>query len=183
MTATGRPKATDLRVNYEIRVPRVRLIGPDGQQVGIVATDVALKMAQEAGLDLVEMTASADPPVCKVMDVGKYRYDQTKKERDSRKAQHHVKIKEVKVRPNIDIHDFETKARMAKDFIQKGNKVRVTCQFRGREMAHPERGHQVIQRFADALGEMAVLDGEAKMMGRTLSVVLQPSKKKSATKS
>jgi translation initiation factor IF-3 len=167
-----------LRVNFEIRVPRVRLIGPDGEQVGIVATDVALRMAQEAGLDLVEMSASSDPPVCKVMDVGKYRYDQTKKEKEGRKAAHQVKMKEVKVKPNIDDHDFDTKVRHARDFIAKGCKVRVSCMFRGREMLHQDLGLKVVERFCKALEDVATPESPGKMLGRTLSLVLNPGAKR-----
>ncbi|MFZ4100053.1 MAG: translation initiation factor IF-3 [Chlamydiia bacterium] len=167
-----------LRVNFEIRVPRVRLIGPDGEQVGVVAIDAAMRMAEEAGLDLVEMSAAADPPVCKVMDVGKYRYDQTKRERESRKVQHQVKIKEVKVKPNIDDHDFMTKVRHAREFISKGCKVRVSCMFRGREMLHQDIGHKVVERFTKELEDVATLESPAKMLGRTLSLVLNPGAKK-----
>lgn len=128
-----------MRINRQIRAQQVRLIGPDGNQVGVVTLSEAFKLADEHGLDLVEISPNAQPPVCKVIDYGKFRYDQTKRDRESKKAQHQIKVKEVKLKPNIDEHDFQFKLRRARQFLEKGNKVKVTCMFRGREMAHPER--------------------------------------------
>ncbi|MFN0065365.1 MAG: translation initiation factor IF-3, partial [Chlamydiales bacterium] len=135
-----------LRINRQIRVPNVRVIGADGAQIGIISTREALLLAQEAQLDLVEVAPNASPPVCKIIDYGKFRYDQTKRERESKKAQHQVKVKEIKLKPNIDEHDFQTKLKRARQFLEKGNKVKVTCMFRGREMAYPELGKKVVQR-------------------------------------
>ena len=167
-----------MRTNRAIRVPEVRLIGKDGDQIGVVPTAKALELAQEAELDLVEISPRAKPPVCKIIDYGKYRYEQTKKEKENKKAQHQVKLKEVKTKPNIDEHDLQTKLRRAKDFLEKGNKVRVTCTFRGREMAHPEIGRRVVDRFCEELKELSQIETPAKQMGRNLSLVLAPLGKK-----
>jgi len=165
-------------VNRQIRVPNVRLIDKDGKQLGIVATSEAMKMAERDNLDLVEVAANANPPVCKIIDYGKYRYQQTKKDKESKKAQHQVKIKEIKVKPNTDDHDLQTKLKRARDFIEKGNKVRVTCMFRGREMAHPEVGRRIVQKVIDELSDIATPEAFPKQMGRNLSVTLAPGVKK-----
>lgn len=167
-----------MRVNRQIRVPNVRLIDKDGKQLGIVATSEAMKMAERDNLDLVEVAANANPPVCKIIDYGKYRYQQTKKDKESKKAQHQVKIKEIKVKPNTDDHDLQTKLKRARDFIEKGNKVRVTCMFRGREMAHPEVGRRIVQKVIDELSDIATPEAFPKQMGRNLSVTLAPGVKK-----
>lgn len=167
-----------MRLNREIRVPRVRLIDKDGEQIGIVSTSEALKKAEESELDLVEISPKAHPPVCKIIDYGKFRYQQTKKEREAKKANVQGKLKEVKLKPNIDEHDFQVKLRRARDFVEKGNKVRVTCTFRGREMAHTEVGFKVIQRFATDLEDLAHAEARPKLMGRNLSMVLSPTSKK-----
>lgn len=166
-----------MRVNRQIRVPKVRVIGSDGEQIGIINTDEALRLAQNEELDLVEIVPNATPPVCKIIDYGKYRYDQTKREKESKKAQHQVKVKEVKVKPNIDTHDLETKMRHAKDFLSKGNKVKVTCMFRGRERFHPENGEKVMKRVEEELSELAIVESPRKMLGRLMIMVLAPSKK------
>lgn len=168
-----------MRVNRQIRAPKVRLIDKDGKQLGIVSTPEALKIAERDQLDLVEVAATAHPPVCKIIDYGKYRYQQTKKDKESKKAQHQVKIKEIKVKPNTDEHDLQTKLRRARDFLEKGNKVRVTCTFRGREMAHPEVGERVVHKVVDALADIATAEAIPKRMGRSLSVTLAPGVKKS----
>lgn len=167
-----------MKVNHEIRARQVRLIDDEGKQVGLVAIRDAQSMAQEKGLDLVEMVATSQPPVCKIMDYGKYRYAQSKKEKENRKAQHQIKVKEVKVRPNIDSHDLKTKTRHAKDFLEDGHKVRVTCMYRGREMAHQEIGHRVFDQICEDLSDVMTVESPPKMMGRILSMVLMPSKKK-----
>ncbi len=138
----------------------------------------ALKMAEDDGLDLVEIAPNAAPPVCKIIDYGKFRYDQTKREKESKKASHQIKVKEVKVKPNIDEHDLQTKLRHARDFLEKGNKVKVTCMFRGREMMHREIGERVIRKVIDDLQEIAVAESPLQMFGRFLTVVLAPQKKK-----
>lgn len=167
-----------MRVNREIRAPKVRLIGKDGSQVGVVSIKDAMMHAEQAGLDLVEISPNASPPVCKIIDYGKYRYQITKKERESKKAQHQAKLKEIKVKPNIDEHDLMTKIKRAREFIEKGNKVRVTCMFRGREMAHPELGQKVTERFVQELGDIAQIEAPPRRMGRNLSLVLAPQGKK-----
>lgn len=167
-----------MKINREIRAAKVRLIGKDGDQVGVVSVQEAMTYADQAGLDLVEISPNAVPPVCKVIDYGKYRYQMTKKERESKKVQHQAKLKEIKVKPNIDEHDLMTKIKRAREFIEKGNKVRVTCMFRGREMAHPELGARVTSRIVEELQDIAQLEASPKQMGRNLSLVLAPQGKK-----
>jgi translation initiation factor IF-3 len=161
----------------------VRVIDKDGGQLGVLPLLEALARAEEAGLDLVEISASSDPPVCKIIDFGKYRYQQTKKERESKKSQHQVKVKEIKIKPNTDDHDLQTKLKHAREFIIKGNKVRITCMFRGREMMHTEFGERAVQKFLDDLSDIATPESPAKMMGRNLSVVLAPGAKKKVANS
>lgn len=167
-----------MRVNKQIRVPKVRVIGADGNQIGIIATDEALAMAVEQELDLVEVVPTSKPPVCKIIDYGKFRYDQAKREKESKKAQHQVKVKEVKIKPNIDAHDFEVKSRRARGFLEQGFKVKLTCMFRGREMVHPEIGEAVVKRFVASLGDVASSESPAKRMGRTLTLVMAPLARK-----
>lgn len=167
-----------MKVNREIRAPKVRVITQTGEQLGVLALHEALAKAEEAGLDLVEIVPGSVPPVCKIINYGKFRYDQTKREKESKKSQHQVKVKEIKMKPNIDDHDFQTKVRHAKDFIAKGNKVKVSCVFRGRELMHPEIGERVMQQFCEELEEMAMVESPPKMLGRMLSVVLAPGAKK-----
>ncbi len=167
-----------MKVNREIRAPRVRLITQTGEQVGVVPLHEALAKADEAGLDLVEISAGSNPPVCKITNYGKFRYDQTKREKESKKAQHQVKIKEIKLKPNIDIHDLETKIRHAREFIAKGNKVKVTCMFRGREMAHPELGEKLLRKLCEDLEDIAMVETPSKLFGRMLIVILAPGGKK-----
>lgn len=167
-----------MRINREIRAPRIRVIDQDGNQLGVLTLIDALTRAEAAQLDLVEISPSADPPVCKIIDYGKYRYQQTKKEKENKKSQHQVKVKEIKVKPNTDEHDVQTKLRHAREFIGKGNKVRITCVFRGREMMHTEFGEKVIKRMCQDLADIATAESPAKMLGRNLSVVLAPGGKK-----
>lgn len=164
-----------MRVNQQIRVPKIRLIGSDGKQVGLVETDKALQMAKEEGLDLVEVVAKADPPVCKLVDYGKFRYDQTKRKKESKKLLHQVKVKEIKFKPNIDTHDLDFKVKKAKAFLQKGDKVRISCMFRGREMLHKEVGHRIFKKICAELEGFGSVESPTKMLGRTLSVVLAPA--------
>lgn len=173
----------NLRINKQIRAPKVRVIGPEGDQVGVLPIREALIKAQEASLDLVEIAPNAQPPVCKIIDYGKYRYDQTKREKEGKKAQHQVKIKEIKVKPNINEHDLQTKLRQARQFIEKGNKVKVTCMFRGREMAHPELGIKVVQSLCKNLEDIALVEAPPKLLGRSLIGVLAPAPVKSGAKS
>lgn len=167
-----------LKVNREIRAPKVRVITQVGEQLGILPLYEALAKAEEAGLDLVEIVPGSVPPVCKIINYGKFRYDQTKREKESKKSQHQVKVKEIKLKPNIDDHDLFTKIRHAKDFVSKGNKVKVTCVFRGRELMHPEIGTKIVMQFCDELEEIATAESPPKMFGRMLSVVLAPGGKK-----
>lgn len=162
------------RTNEQIRVPQVRLIDENGSQLGIIQTYDAKKMAQERGLDLVEIAPNAQPPVCKIMNYGKYRYSKEKQERKNRKA--HVKIKEVKLRPGIAAHDLHTKVNHAREFLTEGNKVKVTCMFKGREMAHPELGHEAVDRFITELKDLAMIEVPSKMSGKSLHLVLAPAK-------
>ncbi len=168
----------NLRINRQIRAPRVRVISHDGKQVGVLPIREAQALAEEVGLDLVEIAPTAEPPVCKIIDYGKYRYDQTKREKESKKSQHQVKVKEIKLKPNIDEHDFLTKQKQARQFIDKGNKVKITCSFRGREMAYPELGEKVVKRMVEGLEDMAQAESPLKMMGRSLIVVLAPGGQK-----
>jgi translation initiation factor IF-3 len=163
-----------LKVNREIRAPKVRLISHTGEQVGIVALYEALNMAEEQGLDLVEISSDSNPPVCKVMNFGKFRYDQSKREKENKKAQHQIKVKEIKLKPNIDVHDLETKTRHARDFLMGGNKVKITCTFRGREMAHPEIGERIVKQICQELEDISTIESPVKMMGRMLLTVLAP---------
>jgi translation initiation factor IF-3 len=169
-----------LRVNREIRASRVRVIDKDGNQLGVLTLLDALQRAEQVGLDLVEISASADPPVCKIIDFGKYRYQQTKKEKEGKKSQHQVKVKEIKVKPNTDEHDLQTKLRHARKFIAEGNKVKITCIYRGREMMHPEFGERVISRMCKDIEDIAAAEARPKFFGKTLSVVLAPGAKKKA---
>ena len=170
-----------MKVNREIRAPKVRVINQNGEQVGVIALYEALAMAEEAGLDLVEIVPGSNPPVCKIIDFGKFRYDQTKREKESKKAQHQIKVKEVKIKPNIDEHDLQTKMKHAREFVSKGNKVKITCMFRGREMMHPEFGEKLVQRMCEDLEDVATPESPLKLFGRALTTVLTPGGKKKKT--
>ncbi len=172
----------NLRVNREIRAANVRLIGKDGDQLGLMTVSQAQALAEKENLDLVEISPNATPPVCKIIDYGKFRYQQAKKEKEQRKAQVHIKVKEVKVKPNTDENDLQVKLKRARDFISKQNKVRITCVFRGREMQHTEYGRRIVSRMVEELVDIAHPEAFPKMFGRTLSVVLAPGQRK-ATKS
>ncbi len=144
----------------------------------MLALQEALVRAEQAGLDLVEIAPNAEPPVCKIIDYGKYRYQLTKKEKEQKKSQHQVKVKEIKIKPNTDEHDLNVKMKHAREFIGKGHKVRITCVFRGREMLHSEYGRKAVQKFCDDLADVATSESPPKMLGRNLSVVLAPGGKK-----
>lgn len=158
----------------------MRVIDQDGQQLGVITLQEALFKAEEAGLDLVEIAATAEPPVCKIIDYGKYRYQVTKKEKDGKKSQHQVKVKEIKIKPNTDDNDLNVKTKHAREFILKGNKVRLTCVFRGRELAHPEVGERSVRKICENLTDVATAESDVKLMGKNLSVVLAPGVKKKA---
>ncbi len=177
-TAFGGRKDLNFRINKRIRALQVRVIGADGEQIGVIPTREALQRAQDVNLDLVEVAPNAEPPVCKIIDYGKFRYDQTKREKESKKAQHQVKVKEIKLKPNIDEHDFVTKQNRARGFLEKGNKVKVSCFFRGREMAHTEVGREVVKKMCDGLQDVAQPESSLKMMGRSLIVILAPTAQK-----
>lgn len=179
---SSKKDSDSLRVNRQIRASRVRVIDQDGKQQGILPIQQAQSLADSAGLDLVEISPNADPPVCKIVDYGKYRYHQTKKEKESKKSQHQVKIKEIKVKPTTDAHDLQFKLKHAREFIEKGNKVKFTCMYRGREMAHPEVGERTVQKLIDGLADIATPEGEPKLMGKSLSVTLAPGVKKTKEK-
>lgn len=167
-----------MKVNREIRAPKVRVISHTGEQVGVLTIYEALAMAEENGLDLVEIVPGSVPPVCKIMNFGKFRYDQSKREKENKKASHQIKVKEIKLKPNIDVHDLETKTRHARDFLTGGNKVKITCTFRGREMMHPELGEKIVQDMCRHLEDISIAEAPPKMMGRMLLVVLAPGAKK-----
>lgn len=167
-----------MRVNHEIRVPKVRVITHTGEQLGILTIHEAQDKAREAGLDLVEIVPTAVPPVCKIIDYGKFRYDQTKREKESKKSQHQVKVKELKFSPNISEHDLDVKVRQAREFLEKGNKVKFTCQFRGREMMHQDLGHKLFAKVLETLEDVCVVESAPKMFGRMLTAGLAPQVKK-----
>ena len=163
-----------IQINEEIRDKEVRVIGSDGAQLGIMSSSKALSLAEQAGVDLVKIAPQAQPPVCKIMDYGKYRFEQSKREKEARKNQKVVDIKEVRLSLNIDTHDFNTKLNQSQKFIKSGDKVKVSIRFRGREMGHPELGIEVMQRFADACQELAVVEKPAKLEGRNMLMFLAP---------
>jgi translation initiation factor IF-3 len=162
----------------------VRVISSSGEQIGVLSIQEAMAKADEEGLDLVEIVPDSNPPVCKIINFGKFRYDQTKREKESKKSQHQIKVKEIKMKPNIDDHDRETKMRHARDFLSKGNKVKLTCVFRGREMAHQEIGEKLLEACCAELEDVATLEAIPKIFGRMLTAVLAPGgkKKKEAVK-
>ncbi len=164
----------DLRINDEIRVREIRLVGSDGQQLGVVPIKEGLRIAVEQGLDLVEVAPQAKPPVCRIMDYGKYKYEQSKRDRDARKKQKIIEIKELKLRPKIEDHDFQVKLRNAQRFLQDGDKVKVTLMFRGREISHPELGRNLSLRFFKQLDDQAIMEKEPKIEGRNMIMVLSP---------
>ena len=174
----GGPISTEPRINERIRVNEVRLVGPNGEQVGIVAIGDALRLAQEADLDLVEVAPMARPPVCKLMDYGKFKYETAQKARESRKNQVNTVIKEMKLRPKIDPHDYETKKGHVVRFLKQGDKVKITIMFRGREQSRPELGYRLLQRLAADVEELGFVESSPKQDGRNMIMVLGPTKKK-----
>ena len=172
----SRPVQT--RVNERIRIREVRLIDDEGNQVGIIATRDALEMARQKGLDLVEVAPNAVPPVCRLMDYGKFRYEQSRKERDSRKNQHVVELKEVRIRPKIDDHDLETKGRQASKFLDHGDKVKLTVLFRGREMAHPDIGKGLLDQLIELLKPHGTVEQTPRLEGRAMTAILNPVRAK-----
>lgn len=163
-----------MRINDEIRAREVRLVGEEGEQLGIVTLRDALRIAGEHNRDLVEVAPTARPPVCRIMDFGKFKYEQSKREREARKKQHQVVVKEVKLRPRIDDHDFDVKFKNAERFLQEGDKVKVTIMFRGREIVHTDIGREVLDRLANGLTHLAQVERPARVEGRNMTVILSP---------
>ena len=170
------PEEPRTRINEAIRVPQVRLIGADGEQIGVKDRDDALEFAWNQNLDLVEVAADARPPVCRVMDYSKYKYEQEQKAKLARKHQNVIVIKEIKLRPKVGVHDYETKKGHVVRFLKNHDKVKVTIMFRGREMTHPEKGRELLLRLAEDLKEIAVIESEPLQDGRNMVMMLAPSK-------
>jgi translation initiation factor IF-3 len=181
-TTPGGSITTELRVNDRIRVPEVRLVGPGGEQVGIVRIEDALRLAAEADLDLVEVAPTARPPVCRLMDYGKFKYETAQKARESRRNQTNTIIKEMKLRPKIDQHDYDTKKGHVVRFLKAGDKVKITIMFRGREQSRPELGFRLLQRLADDVEELGFVESRPKQDGRNMIMVIGPHKKKAEAK-
>lgn len=169
---------SDLMINEQIRDREIRLVGENGEQLGIMPTFKAQQMADAAGLDLVKIAPKAQPPVCKIIDYGKYRYEQTRKEKEARKKQKIVEVKEVRMSPNIDENDLNTKVAAARKFIEKGNKVKVSIRFRGREMAHTNASRPMMDEFAAKLSDVATVEKPPKMEGRFMTMFLTEKNKK-----
>ena len=174
VTPISATKQPEVRVNERIRVPQVRVIADDGEQAGVLPVREALALAQSRGLDLVEVSPTARPPVCRIMDYGKFKYEQNRRARKARKKQHVMHLKEIKMRPKIDEHDYGFKMDHARQFLGARDKVKITITFRGREMAHPEHGHKLIQRIITDLTELASVETPARAEGRMLTMVLMP---------
>ena len=155
----------------------MRLIDENGEQKGVMRTYDAIRMAEEAGLDLVEVSPNANPPVCKILDFGKYRYEMEKKQRDAKRNQTVIKVKEIRMQPKIDKHDLETKSKFISEFLQEGNKVKVSIRFRGREMAHPELGTAIMQRFTDSVAEYGSVEKQPKLEGRSMTMFVSAKPK------
>jgi translation initiation factor IF-3 len=170
------PERDPTRINERIRVPEVRLIDENGKQVGIMRTNEALRYAQDRDLDLVEVAPDARPPVCRVLDYSKYRYEQNQKQKAARKHQQQINVREIKFRPKIAQHDYDTKKGHVERFLKGRDKVKVTIMFRGREMAHPERGEMILNRLAEELGDLAVVEQRPQQDGRNMTMMLAPSK-------
>ena len=173
---TIRNNNDNLFINEQIRDREVRVIGPDGEMIGIMSANEARRLAEEANLDLVKISPGAKPPVCKIIDYGKYKYEKTRKEKDAKKKQHTVEIKEIRMSPNIDTNDLQTKINAARKFLSKGDRVKVTLRFRGREMAHMQQSAHILTDFADALKDCAVVDKTPKVEGRSLTMFLAGKK-------
>lgn len=172
----NRPRDTGPRVNENIIAPEIRLIGSDGEMIGLSTPQEALRKARDEGLDLVEISPGANPPVCKILDYGKFKYEQQKKAHEAKKKQKVVHVKEVKLRPNIDKHDFEIKMRAAHKFLDAGDKVKITLRFRGREMAHQEIGMKLLDQVKDVLGEKIKVEHKPSFEGRQVVMVVAPVK-------
>ena len=177
-----KPAPPEPRINERIRVPEVRLIDEEGRQVGVVRTAEALNMAREREVDLVEVAAQASPPVARLMDFGRFKYEQSKKEREAKKHQQNVQLREVRMKPKIDDHDVDFKTRTAAKLLKQGDKVKVTVMFRGREITHPQIGKALLDRVLRSLEDIAMLEKDAMLEGRHMTIILAPDKKKMAAK-
>jgi len=162
----------DLMVNEQIRDREVRVVGEGGEQLGVMPIQEAMRRATEAGLDLIKIAPKADPPVCKIVEYGKFRYEQTRREKEARRKQKTVEIKEIRLTPNIDIHDLETKRKTAQKFLEKGDKVKITMRFRGREMAHMMKHKHILDEFADYFSGIAIIEKAPKIEGRSMTMFL-----------
>ncbi len=167
-----------MRVNENIRARQIRLINTDGKQLGITTVKEGLSLAEEKGLDLVEIAPHAKPPVCRIMDLGKHKYEQSKKEREARKKQKTISVKEVKLRLNIEEHDFQVKVRNMLRFLNEGNKVKITVMFRGREISHPEQGVKICDRIIEEIKEVGVVEKKPKVEGRNMIMIVSPKNEK-----
>lgn len=163
-------------INEQIRDKEIRLVGENGEQLGIMSSKEAMKLAEEAELDLVKIAPTAKPPVCKIIDYSKYRYEQTKREKEAKKKQKITEVKEIRLSPNIDDNDLNTKVNHAEKFLEKGDKVKITLRFRGREMAHISSSKQILDKFLEKLGDIATVEKQAKLEGRSMSMVLTGKK-------
>ncbi len=170
----GSTRGPQIRVNHRIRVPEVLVVGSDGSNLGVLSTQEALRIAREENLDLVEINPKGQPPVCKILDFGKYKYDESKKKRETKRKQTVVEVKEIKLRPKTDEHDLDFKVRNSRKFLESGNKVKVICRFRGREITHPERARDQLNHIVDQTEDLAVVELRPTMEGRTMALVLAP---------
>ncbi len=174
MNFIAKETGKDVNVNWQIRAPEVRVIGHDGKQIGILPLKEAMKLAEEQGLDLVEVAPQATPPVCRIMNYGKYKYQQSKKIQEAKKHQTIIQVKEVKIRPRTEEHDLQFKLRHAKRFLSEGNKVKVSMLFRGREIAHPEMGKELLERIIAELKDLMVIEQAPRLEGRSMVMLLAP---------
>lgn len=164
----------DARINTQIRVPEIRLIGAEGEQLGLMPPPKALQLARDSQLDLVEIAPTATPPVCRIMDYTKFKYEQTKREKEARKKQHIMRVKEIRINPKIQEHDYQVKLRHLREFVQRGDKVKVSMMFRGREMSHMEFGKRVLNRLVQEIADVTVLESAPKLEGRIMIFLVRP---------
>ena len=167
-------RGPQIRINHRIRVPEVRVVDADGSNLGVLSTEAALRRAQEVGLDLVEVNPKGTPPVCKILDFGKYKYEEKKRAREAKRKQTIVEVKEIKLRPKTDDHDIDTKVRAARKFLEAGNKVKIVCRFRGREITHPERARMQLDALVQKLEDLANIEQRPIMEARTMAVLVAP---------
>lgn len=167
----------ELMINEQIRAKEVRVIGTEQEMIGVMSIQEAMRLADEAGVDLVMISPKATPPVCRIVDYGKFKYEQTRREKEAKKKQHVVELKEIRLSPNIDTNDLNTKIGAAKKFLDKGDKVKITLRFRGREMAHMQQSKHILDDFAEALAEVSTIEKAPKIEGRTISLVVAPKTK------